>query len=89
MKFKCAVKFLSYEVATLSDGKSKYAKVCFYDEASRRSVETGFMISQATAEMDSYLSLCSFGDDLVAEYILRPSTEKATLYKLGLVGVSA
>lgn len=87
MKFKKEVKFLSYELSTLSDGKSVYAKVGFYDPAAKRSYDTGFMCSQNTAEMENYLSVLNFGDEFTGEFILRPNTDKANTYKLGLVGI--
>lgn len=87
MRFKKEVKFLSYDLSTLSDGKSVYAKVGFYDSDAKRSYETGFMCSQGTAEMENYLSVLSFGDEFTGQFILRANPDKANTYKLGLVGI--
>lgn len=87
MKFAKEVKFLSYDLSTLGDGKSVYARVGVYDADSRKSIDTGFMCSQNTAELENYLSMLEFGDSCHLEFILRPA-EKANTYKLGVVGLA-
>lgn len=86
MRFKKEVKFLSYELSVLSDGKSTYAKVSLYDPVGKRSYDTGFMCSGETKAMEDYLEVLTFGDTFTGDFILRES-EKANRYKLGLVGI--